>query len=237
MTEATRALDLPVTQWRRGLVRDIHRMSATLVSIRLEIPDRIQQVPGQHYVVRLTAEDGYTASRSYSIASAPHDELVELCVERLPDGEVSGFLYDEARVGDELEIRGPIGGWFVWDGTKPAIAVGGGSGVVPLVAMLRHAVHVGAADLLTLAASGRSRGQLPYADELAEFGATIALTGSDVPGTVHHRLTATDLAPLVTPEQTAYVCGSTRFAEAISMALMEAGVADRRIKVERFGPT
>ena len=99
----------------------------------------MDHLPGQHYVVRLTAPDGYVAQRSYSIASPPADPLVELFVERLDDGEVSGFLADVVQPGDELEVRGPIGGWFVWDGDSPAVGVAGGSGVVPLVAMLRHA--------------------------------------------------------------------------------------------------
>ena len=115
--------------------------SPRAVVLRLDVADRVEHLPGQHYVIRLTAEDGYTAQRSYSIASAPADPLVELFVERLDDGEVSGFLADVVQAGDQLEVRGPIGGWFVWRGASPAVGVGGGSGVVPLVAMLRHAAR------------------------------------------------------------------------------------------------
>ena len=130
--------------------------------------DRVDHLPGQHYVVRLTAEDGYTAQRSYSVASAPGDPLVELFVERLDDGEVSRYLADVVEPGDELEVRGPIGGWFVWDGETPALLVAGGSGVVPLVAMLRHARALGREDLLRIAVSSRTLAELPYADELVD---------------------------------------------------------------------
>ena len=125
---------------------------------------------GQHYVVRLTADDGYTAQRSYSVSSAPSDPLVELFVERLDNGEVSTFLADVVRPGDELQVRGPIGGWFVWDGVSPALGVGGGTGVVPLVAMARLARDLGSTGHLQLAVSGRNLPELPYADELAAAG-------------------------------------------------------------------
>ena len=129
----------PSGGWRRGVVRAIAHPAPRAVVLRLEVDDRVVHVPGQHYVVRLTADDGYAASRSYSVASAPDDPLVELYVERLEDGEVSSFLADVVEVGDELEVRGPIGGWFAWDGVTPALGIGGGTGVVPLVSMLRHA--------------------------------------------------------------------------------------------------
>ncbi len=240
------------TRWQRATVREVRRVSATLVSLRLEVADRIRHRAGQHYVLRLTAEDGYTASRSYSIASAPGDELVELCIERLADGEVSGYLYDVVEAGDELEVRGPIGGWFVWDGVTPAVAVGGGSGVVPLVSMLRHARDLGRADLIRLAVSGRSASELPYLDELISAGATIALTS---PGAVFvqqvalgperfaasrivgHRLTGDELAPLLASAEVAFVCGSTGFAEAMTGSLTALGMPDRLVRVERFGPS
>ncbi len=165
--------------------------------LRLEVPDRVDHLPGQHCVVRLTAGDGYVAQRSYSIASAPSDALLELFVERLADGEVSGFLADGLAVGDTLEIRGPIGGWFVWDGTRPAVGVGGGSGVVPLVAMLRHARHLGHPERLHLAVAARTLADLPYADELVASGALVALSREVGPsGRPPGRLTATELAGL-----------------------------------------
>ncbi|WP_338178731.1 FAD-binding oxidoreductase [Jatrophihabitans sp.] len=208
------------------------------VRIRVELPGRINHLPGQHYVIRLTAEDGYTAQRSYSVASAPSDPLLEFFIDRLPDGEVSGFLADIVEVGDELELRGPIGGWFVWNGTAPALGIGGGSGVVPLVSMLRHAAGTAAADLLRVAVSARSLDELPYADELAAAGAVIALSRTQSPtGRPAGRLAAAEIASLVRPDQTCLVCGSAGFAEAVTGLLLDAGTPTTAIRVERFGPS
>jgi len=208
------------------------------VALRLEVPDRVDHWAGQHYVVRLTAEDGYTAQRSYSIASAPSDPIVELYVERLDDGEVSVYLADVVETGDELDIRGPIGGWFVWTGDSPAVGVAGGSGVVPLIAMLRHAIHLGRTDLLHLAASARTLADLPYADELTAAGAVIALTREDTAGSrVAARLTGAELQPILVPDATYFVCGSASFAEAASELLMQVEVSSEKIRVERFGPS
>jgi ferredoxin-NADP reductase len=208
------------------------------VTLRLAVPDRVDHWPGQHYVVRLTAEDGYTAQRSYSVASAPSDPLVELYVERIADGEVSPYLADILEVGDELEVRGPIGGWFVWTAESPAVGIAGGSGVVPLVAMLRHAGNVGREELLSLGISSRTLVELPYADELAEAGAMIALTREDVVGgRAAARITLADLEPLIKPDATYFVCGSAAFAEAASMLLLDLGVRTEMIRVERFGPS
>src|SRR5262249_43663266 len=138
---------------------------------------RSAHLAGQHYVVRLTAPDGYTASRSYSVASPPDDSNeFDLTVERLDDGEVSTFLHDEVRVGDELEVRGPIGGWFVWRGDEPAVLVGGGSGLVPLMAMLRYARVLGRTDLVRLVISVRSADDLLYADEVVGPETTVLYT-------------------------------------------------------------
>src|SRR5438477_116029 len=151
--------------------------TATLVSVSNET-DRAKtfrhrphqptpHLAGQHYVIRLTAPDGYTASRSYSIASAPDGSAeLDFTVERLDDGEVSTFLHDVAQPGDDLEVRGPIGGWFVWEGTTPVLLVGGGSGVVPLMAMLRLARRTGRAELVRLVVSVRTPDDLYYAAEL-----------------------------------------------------------------------
>jgi ferredoxin-NADP reductase len=207
------------------------------VRLRLEVADRIDHVPGQHYVVRLTAPDGYTAQRSYSVASAPSDPLVELLVERFEDGEVSTYLADVVEPGDEFEVRGPIGGWFVWDGSSPALLVGGGTGVVPLVAMLRTARDLGTTDRLRIAVAARTWAELPYADELGDAGALVALSreprGIRPPG----RLGGDDLVPLWEPGQTAYVCGSASFAETLSQLLLGLGFAAGDVRIERFGPS
>ena len=140
MTEATSPLPPPRPgRWQTATLVEVRPETATAKTFRLALPDPSSHLAGQHYVVRLTAPDGYTASRSYSVASPPDGSAeIELTVERLPDGEVSSFLHDVAAPGDSLEIRGPIGGWFVWRGDTPALLIGGGSGVVPLMAMVRH---------------------------------------------------------------------------------------------------
>ncbi|TFV68341.1 UNVERIFIED_ORG: oxidoreductase [Bacillus sp. AZ43] len=207
------------------------------VELRLDVHDRVDHMPGQHYVVRLTAEDGYTAQRSYSVASAPGDPLVELFIERLDDGEVSTYLADVVEPGDELEVRGPIGGWFVWDGSTPALLVAGGYGVVPFLSMLRHARAIGRTDLLRIAVSSRTMAELPYAEELVAAGALIVLTREPHGIRPAGRLTPDDLVPLWEPGQTAYVCGSTSFAEAASQLLVGMGLPAADVRVERFGPS
>ena len=207
------------------------------VQLRLDVEDRIDHLPGQHYVVRLTAEDGYVAQRSYSVASAPSDPLLELFVERLDDGEVSTYLADVVEPGDVLEVRGPIGGLFVWDGVTPALLVGGGSGVVPLVAMVRHARGTGRLDLLREAAAARTLAALPYADELVDAGAVVVLSREARGIRAAARLTSADLVPLWEPGQTAFVCGSSSFAEAASQFLVELGMPPSAVRVERFGPS
>ena len=231
----------PSGGWRTATVAEVARPHPRAVRLRLDVPDRVDHLPGQHYVVRLTAPDGYTASRSYSLASDASDPLVELWVERLDDGEVSSYLADEVAVGDRLDVRGPLGGWFVWRGTAPALGVGGGSGVVPLVAMLRHARATGVEDLFRLAAAARGWADLPYADELRDAGAVLALSREDGPGgRARGRLAAADVAPLLGahPEGwTAYVCGSAGFAESASALLLGVGVPAGDVRVERFGPS
>jgi len=209
-------------------------------TFRLRLPAPSDHLAGQHYVVRLTAPDGYTASRSYSVASAPDGTPeIELTVERLAEGEVSTFLHDELAVGDELEVRGPIGGWFVWRGDGPALLLGGGSGVVPLMAMLRLARRTGASHLVRLVVSVRSPEVLFYADELPGPESLAAYTRSSPPeaGRRAGRLTLADLPSPLLPEVTAYVCGSAGFADAASRLLVDAGIPVDHIRVERFGPT
>jgi ferredoxin-NADP reductase len=207
------------------------------VILRLDVPDRIEHLPGQHYVIRLTAEDGYRAQRSYSVASAPSDPLLEFYIERLDDGEVSAFLADGVEVGDSLDVRGPIGGWFVWDGDKKALGIAGGSGAVPFVAMLRHSMDLGRLDLLRLVLSARTRSDMPYHDEFLAAGALIVLTRANTATRLAGRMTTNEVAGSVWPDGPCYVCGSSGFADAATDLLIASGVADQRIRVERFGPS
>jgi ferredoxin-NADP reductase len=228
----------PAGGWTTAVVREVHRPEPEAVRLRLQVRERVDHLPGQHYVVRLRAEDGYTASRSYSVASAPGDPLVELYVERLAEGEVSGYLADVAEPGDELEVRGPLGGWFVWDGARPALAVGGGTGVVPLVAMLRHARALGTPDRVCLVAAARTLDRLPYAEELIGGCQVVALSGETSPsGRPPGRLAAADLEPVLRPGLQVFVCGSAAFAEAASRLLVDVGVPETDVRVERFGPS
>jgi len=227
----------PVGAWRTATVAGVRRPIQRSVELRLDVHDRIDHLPGQHYVIRLTAEDGYTAQRSYSVASDPADPLVEFFVERLADGEVSTFLADVVEPGDELEVRGPIGGWFVWDGETPALLVAGGTGVVPFVAMLRHARRIGRTDLLRIAVSSRTMAELPYAEELVDAGALVVLTREAHGIRPAGRLTAGELVPLWEPGQTAFVCGSASFAESASRILVDLGFPESSVRVERFGPS
>ena len=229
----------PLAAWRTAAVLDVRPETPTAVTLRLDVDEPLRHRPGQHVVVRLTAPDGYTAQRSYSIASPPDDGTVfELTVERLATGEVSPFLYDVVEPGDELEVRGPIGGWFVWDGDSPALLVGGGSGVVPLMAMLRHARRTGAERLLKLVVSVRTPDDLYYGDELPGPATTIVYTRIAPAGATRTvgRLTVDDLGT-IDEHSTVYVCGSARFADGASTVLLDAGVPAERIRIERFGPT
>jgi ferredoxin-NADP reductase len=221
-------------------VTEIRPETPSAKTFRLTLAAPTPHLAGQYYVVRLTAPDGYTASRSYSVASAPNDSgAIELTVERLEGGEVSEFLHDEVIVGDELEVRGPIGLWFVWEGQTPAILVGGGSGIVPLMAMLRLARQSGQSDLVRMAVSVRTPDDLYYAHELPGPETTVAYTRA-VPLTstlLPNRLSEHDLAPLLLPHATAFVCGSPGFADFASGLLLGLGQPVDTIRVERFGPT
>jgi ferredoxin-NADP reductase len=227
-------------RWQDATVVGIRPETATAKTFRLRLPEPSRHLAGQHYVVRLTAPDGYRASRSYSVASPPDGTPeIELTVERLPGGEVSTFLHDGLEVGDELEVRGPVGLWFVWDAGTPALLVGGGSGIVPLMAMLRLARRTGNEALAHLAVSVRRPGDLYYANELPGPGVTVVYTRQAPEGCARApaHLTLEDLAPLIVPAATAYVCGSSAFADAATDLLMAGGVDATRIRVERFGPT
>ena len=237
MTDGVRVVGI---RWQEAELVAVRRETATISSFRFALSHPVRHLAGQHYILRLTAPDGYRASRSYSVASAPDDSgEIELAIEALPDGEVSGFMHDEARPGDRFELRGPIGGYFVWNAERPALLIGGGSGVVPLVSMLRHARDLGREDLLRLVVSVRSLDDLPYAGELLGPNTTLVTTRSAPPGSTRPagRLVLDDL-PAVTPDTDIYVCGSNGFADAVTGLLLSSGATSaERIKVERFGAT
>jgi ferredoxin-NADP reductase len=228
------------TAWQTATVVGLRDETPSARTFRLALARPFIHRAGQHVVVRLTAPDGYTASRSYSVASAPGDgSEIELTVERLVEGEVSSFLHDEVVVGDTLEVRGPIGGWFVWDGRSPALLVAGGSGLVPLMAMLRLARGQGTVDQVCLVVSVRDPGSLYYGDELPGPETTVLYTRQGPPDDPRPvgRLRAEDLAGRLRDGVTAFVCGSSGFADTASDLLVGLGLAPDHIRVERFGPT
>jgi len=234
-----------VNAWGVGTVVVSSMLTGTGRSIVLDVPGWGGNLAGQHADVRLTAPDGYTATRSYSVATAGPGDRVELVVDRLPDGEVSPFLVDELRVGDELEIRGPLGGWFVWrpETTDPVQLIGGGSGIVPLLAMVRAHRATRSTAELRLLYSVRSPADAFYPDELAAAG-DVALTwwytretpdGWPRPAA---RITADGLAATVLPaagDPDVYVCGPTGFVEHVARLLVELGHHPDRVRTERFG--
>jgi ferredoxin-NADP reductase len=237
--------------WRIGEVVETRPETQRARSLFLEVPGWEGHKAGQHVDVRLTAEDGYQAQRSYSIASAPEDGRLEIVVERLDDGEVSPYLTDELRVGDHLELRGPIGGWFTWEAREggPLLLVAGGSGIAPLMAMIRHRAAAGSDASCRLLYSSRSREETIYADELdrlaAEDGAlevTHTLTRSQPPGWTGYsrridREMLEEIAPSPERRPLVFVCGPTPLVEAAATALVELGHDPARVKTERFGPT
>jgi ferredoxin-NADP reductase len=237
--------------WRIGEVVETRPETPHAKSLFLEVPGWEGHKAGQHVDVRLTAEDGYQAQRSYSIASAPEDGRLALVVERLEDGEVSPYLTDELRVGDALELRGPIGGWFTWEAKEggPLLLVAGGSGIAPLMAMIRHRAAAKSNVPTRLLYSSRSREDTIYAEELdrlaAEDGALEVihtLTRSQPPGWTGYsrridREMLDEVAPSAGERPRAFVCGSTPLVETVATALVELGHDPNRIKTERFGPT
>ena len=225
--------------WQTARVLEVRPEAPRVKTFRLATPEPLGHKAGQHVVLRLTAPDGYTAQRSYSIASAPDGSAeLELTVELMEDGEVSGYLHDVVEPGDELELRGPIGGFFVWE-DGPALLIGGGSGIVPLAAMLRLARATGRSDLVRLVASVRTPPDLYYAAELAGPEVTVVHTRVAPPGGERPagRLTGDDLRPLLQPEDTVYVCGSAAFAGFASQLVADLGHPVTRIRVDRFGAT
>jgi ferredoxin-NADP reductase len=218
-------------------------------TILLDVRGWPRHRPGQHLDVRLTAEDGYQAQRSYSIASAPGAPALELTVERLDDGEVSPYLTDELQPGDQFELRGPIGGYFVWEASRggPVFLVAGGSGVVPFRAMLHHLVDENGGVPATLLLSSRSWDDVIYRDELdrldgGDVRVVHTLTRSQPDGWTGYgrRVDAEMLAetgPAAADQPHVYVCGPTPFVEAVANALVELGHDPMRVRTERFGPT
>jgi ferredoxin-NADP reductase len=236
--------------WSIATVVDVLAETDRTVSIVLGVPGWPGHRAGQHVDVRLTAEDGYQAQRSYSIASAPDDDALVLTVERLDDGEVSSYLAGELRAADELELRGPIGGYFVWDGSfgGPLMLIGGGSGIVPLRAMLRHRVAAAGAVPVRLLYSARTLAEVIYKDELLaaaqEPGVDVRFTltreqpdGWDGYDRRVDRDLIADAAWAPADRPLAYVCGPTAFVEVAADALVSLGHEPGRIRTERFGPT
>ena len=240
-TALRRRLGMP---WRAAEVVHVQPETSSARTLRLAVDGWPGHLPGQHVDVRLTAEDGYTAQRSYSVSAPADGDIVELTVQRVVDGEVSPFLVDEIEVGDALEVRGPLGGWFVWraEQPEPVMLVGGGSGVAPLMAMLRARAQVGTGGPFRLIYSVRTPDDVYYADELRTTSdAEVTVVYTRVAGDSArppHRVDAADLAahgwsPETQP--TSYVCGPTPFVEAVAMLLTDAGHDPARIRTERFG--
>jgi ferredoxin-NADP reductase len=238
--------------WRVGTVVALHDETATARTITLEVPDWPGHVAGQHVDVRLTAADGYSAVRSYSIASAPNPKnCVEITVERLPNGEVSPYLTQEVLVSDRLELRGPIGGWFVWrtHQTEPIQLIAGGSGIVPLMAMIRSRASAGSAAPFRLLYSVREPGAVFYREELeprSEQDRAVMLTYAYTRAAPKNwprppaRIDAALVASTTWPSNlvpTCYVCGPTPFVESVAGYLSASGNHPDKIKTERFGPT
>jgi len=236
--------------WRVSTVTSVRDETATARTIALKVPGWPGHRAGQHVDVRLTAADGYSAQRSYSIASAPDGDHLELTVQRLPDGEVSPYLGQILAAGDLLELRGPIGGWFVWEpGPAPVLLVAGGSGVVPLMAMVRTRAATGTHSPLRLVYSVRGPDDALYAAELAErqrgddwlqidyvYTRTTPAGWPVPPGRIGAAaLTTPGWAPDRSPA--VFVCGPTGFVEAVANLLVNAGHDPRAIKTERFGPS
>ncbi|MFC5202431.1 ferredoxin reductase [Streptomyces kaempferi] len=233
-------------RWRVAEVTDRRVESDTAVTVVLNVPDWPGHLAGQHVDVRLTAEDGYSTQRSYSIASAPDGERLELTVQRLPDGEVSPYLVDELVLGDQLELRGPVGGWFVWgqEQTEPVLLVAGGSGLVPLMSMIRVREVAGSKVPFRLVYSVRTPEDLLYRAELRKGSPGLDTTHiytretpPDAPRPAG-RLAPHDLVRHGWPpdfEPTCYVCGPTGFVEKAAAYLVLLGHAPKRVRAERFG--
>lgn len=242
----------PVLEWQAGTVTAIRQETKQTKSFTFTLPKWMVHKPGQHYDVRLTAPDGYQTERSYSIASPPErvGEL-ELTVERIADGEVSPYLHDVLMLGDQLEVRGPIGGYFVWDVAigGPLLLVGGGSGVVPLMAMVRHRAAQHATLPARLLYSSRSADDVIYRDQLdglarsdPAFEVFYTFTRQAPAGWAGYRRRIDNamLSEVIKPfdrRARVYVCGPTLLVEAVANALVQMELPIELIRTERFGPT
>jgi ferredoxin-NADP reductase len=242
-------------KWQFGTVVEIRRETPKVKSLILDVPNWTRHLAGQRVDVRLTAEDGYQAQRSYSIASPPEDKRLMLTVDRIEDGEVSPYLTDEVSVGDRLELRGPIGGYFVWDVNDeknngvPLFLIAGGSGIVPLMAMIRHRANSAKKVPIRLLYSSRSYEDIIYREELERFARNDS--SLQITHTLTRRqpqnwngygrridqamLAETGFQPAEKP--LIFVCGSTGLVETVATYLLELGYEPERIRTERFGPT
>jgi len=237
--------------WQLGRVVDIVDQTPRAKSLLLDVPGWAGHIAGQHVDIRLTAEDGYQAQRSYSLASPPENPHIVLTLERLDDGEVSPYLTDALQQGDQLELRGPIGGYFTWRAADggPLLLVGGGSGIVPLMAMLRHRAAQHSTVPTRLLYSSRAFEEIIYRQELAQLAAADptlmvrhTLTRRQPPDWVGYRrrIDRAMLAEVAWPpseQPQALVCGPTALVETVASALVELGHAAQRVKTERFGPS
>ena len=242
----------PSIDWQLGTVTAVRDETPTVRSFTLKLPAWAGHRPGQHVDLRLTAQDGYSVERSYSIASEPERAgEVDITVERIEGGEVSPFLHEVVVAGDRLEVRGPIGGYFVWEATLggPLLLVAGGSGVVPLMAMARHRARAGSQVPTRLLFSSRGPDEIIYADELDRLAAphdgfevAHTLTRRQPPGwtgyarRIDEQMLAEVLEPLG-PATRTYACGPTALIETVANALVRLGLPPDRIRTERFGPT
>ncbi|HEX8159437.1 MAG TPA: FAD-binding oxidoreductase [Solirubrobacteraceae bacterium] len=228
-------------RWQIATIASIKPETPSVKSYRLALPMWMPHLPGQHYDVRLTAPDGYVAQRSYSVASSPLDEgEIELTIDCLADGEVSPYFHDVVQPGDHVEVRGPFASYFVWRGTEPApiVLVGGGSGVVPLMAMLRHRRRSMPEVQMRLVYSVRTAADVIYAAE-QDDDTFLTFTREPPAGWSGHtgRLDAGLMGAAAAGAMAAYVCGSNGFVETASMLLLDAGLKPEWIRTERFGPT
>ncbi len=228
-------------RWQIGTVTAIKRETPRVKSFFITLPMWMPYLPGQHYDVRLTAPDGYRAQRSYSVASSPLDEgQIELTIDRLDDGEVSPYFHDVVVDGDQVEVRGPFTSYFVWRGEHPVLLVGGGSGVVPLMSMLRHRRRTMPDLRMRLVYSVRCPEDVIYAGELGD-DAVLTFTRaapdewSGHRGRIDEALIAEAAASLTSG--IAFVCGSNGFVESAAGLLLDAGFEPQRIRTERFGPS
>ncbi len=239
-------------EWQISRVVRVRQETPKVKTFTLALPNWVPHRAGQHYDVRLTAPDGYQAQRSYSIASSPEQKgEIDLTVERLEEGEVSTYLHDVLIVGDQVELRGPIGGYFVWEARKigPLLLVAGGSGIVPLMAMIRHRRAVGSNTPVNLLYSSRTYEDIIYREELQRLalsqtglGVFHTLTRQQPPDWTGYarRIDIRMLEEVTKPlggDVTAYVCGPTALVEGVANSLVALGVAPARVKTERFGPT